>query len=194
MSKALEIKIIILGNSSVGKTSFITKYIDDEFFSDYITTLGVDSRQKKITLQNGKEARLKIFDTAGQERFKALSTNFIKKAEGIVLLYDISNKVSFEEISNWMETIKENGRDSVSVILVGNKCDLSDDKRQVSKNEGQERADKYNLQFFETSCREGINVNEVFDKLVEDIEKKNNVYSSSDIKIINIEKKKRKFC
>ena len=194
MSKALEIKIIILGNSSVGKTSFITKYIDDEFFSDYITTLGVDSRQKKITLQNGKEARLKIFDTAGQERFKALSTNFIKKAEGIVLLYDISNKVSFEEISNWMETIKENGRDSVSVILVGNKCDLSDDKRQVSKNEGQERADKYNLQFFETSCREGINVNEVFDKLVEDIEKKNNVYSSLDIKIINIEKKKRKFC
>ena len=194
MSKALEIKIIILGNSSVGKTSFITKYIDDEFFSDYITTLGVDSRQKKITLQNGKEARLKIFDTAGQERFKALSTNFIKKAEGIVLLYDISNKVSFEEISNWMETIKENGRDSVSVILVGNKCDLSDDKRQVSKNEGQERADKYNLQFFETSCREGINVNEVFDKLVEDIEKKNNVYSSSDIKIINIDKKKRKFC
>ena len=91
MKKILEIKIITLGNYSVGKTSFIYKYIDDIFTYNYISTLGVDFKQKEIKLKNGKNAILRIFDTAGQERFRAGSVNYIKHADGVILIYDLGN-------------------------------------------------------------------------------------------------------
>ena len=170
--KLVELKLLTLGDTSVGKSSFIIKFIDNRFSINYIATLGFDFKQKKITI-NDETIRLKIFDTAGQERFKSISLNIIKKANGVLLLYDIGNRDSFESVSNWIKSIKEIGQEKVCIILIGNKCDLSEEKRKVSKEEGIDKANEYNIPFFETSCKEGININEAFMKLSEEILKKN---------------------
>ena len=163
-----ELKLLTLGDSSVGKSSFIIKYIDDKFQYSYIATLGLDFKQKKVQLKSGENVCLRIFDTAGQERFKSISINFIKKANGILLLYDITNENSFQSVNKWMESIKEAAGEKICVILIGNKCDL-EKERKVSKEEGEEKAKQFNLPFFETSCKEGININKVFEKIAEDI-------------------------
>ena len=192
MAKIEDIKVITLGNSSVGKTSFLTKYIDNSFTLTYTTTLGIDFKQKKIKLKDGRDVRLRIFDTAGQERFKSVSASFIKKADGVILIYDIGEKDSFEAVDNWIKSIREIGKDKLPIILVGNKCDLSDDKRQVSLKEGQDKANEFNIPFYETSCKEGINIKEVFEKLIDDIIEKGNKNLMGEFKILNKGKKGKK--
>ena len=194
MAKIEDIKVITLGNSAVGKTSFLMKYIDNSFTLTYTTTLGIDFKQKKIKLKDGRDVRLRIFDTAGQERFKAVSVSFIKKADGVILIYDISDIESFEAVDNWIKSIREIGKDKLPIILVGNKCDLSDDKRQVSLKEGQDKANEFNIPFYETSCKEGINIKEVFEKLIDDIIEKGNKNINREYKILNKGKKKEKCC
>ena len=194
MSKVEEIKIMTLGNSSVGKTSFILKLTDNTFIENYLSTLGVDFKQKEIKLKSGKNVRLRIFDTAGQERFKTPSLTFVKKTDGIILIYDISNYESFKATNGWMEGIKENGKEDLPIILVGNKCDLSDDNRQVSLKEGEDKAQEFQIPFFETSCKDGININEVFEKLCEDILERGNRKIDNEVKILNKKEKKKKCC
>ena len=194
MKKILEIKIITLGNYSVGKSSFISKYVDNYFTFNYISTLGVDFKQKEIKLKNGKNAILRIFDTAGQERFRAGSVNYIKHANGVILIYDIGNVKSFKSLNDWMETISEIGTEKLQVILVGNKCDISDKERKVSIKEGQDKADEFKIPFFETSCKDGININEVFEKLCEDILERGNRKIDNEVKILNKKEKKKKCC
>ena len=104
--QAIEIKLLTLGDTSVGKSSFIIKFIDDKFSYNYIATMGLDFKQKIIELDNGELVKLRIFDTAGQERFKSISINFIKKADGILLLYDVTNRSSFESVNKWVESIR----------------------------------------------------------------------------------------
>ena len=186
-----ELKLLTLGDSSVGKSSFIVKYIDDKFSYSYIATLGLDFKQKKIQLKSGENVRLRIFDTAGQERFKSISINFIKKANGILLLYDITNKYSFQSVNKWMESIKEAAGEKISVILIGNKCDL-EKEREVSKEEGKEKAKQFNIPFYETSCKEGININEVFETLAEDILSKTSHNIGSNGEKITKEKASKK--
>ena len=195
MKKILEIKIITLGNYSVGKSSFISKYVDNYFTFNYISTLGVDFKQKEIKLKNGKNAILRIFDTAGQERFRAGSVNYIKHANGVILIYDIGNVKSFKSLNDWMETISEIGKEKLQVILVGNKCDISDKEREVSVEEGKDKADEFKIPFFETSCKDGININKVFEKLIEDILNKGvgNHLKKNDM-IFKKEKNKKKCC
>ena len=192
MAKIEDIKIITLGNSAVGKSSFILKYTDNVFSLDYLTTLGVDYKHKKIKLKNGKDVRLRIFDTAGQERFKSVSASFVKKADGVILIYDIGEKDSFEAVENWIKSIREIGKDKLPIILVGNKCDLSDDKRMISLKEGQDKANEFNIPFYETSCKEGINIKEVFEKLIDDIIEKGNKNLMGEFKILNKGKKGKK--
>ena len=193
MSTIDEIKLLTLGNASVGKSSIILKYTDNIFDSNSLSTLGVDFKQKKIKLKNGNIIKLQIYDTAGQERFKSVSHSFIKKAEGVILMYDIGFKQSFEAIDNWFESIKENGKENLPIILVGNKCDLPDIERQVTKQEGENKANEFKIPFYETSCKEGINVQEVFDKLVENIAiLKNNKVIINEFKISKTEKQKKK--
>jgi len=194
MSTINEIKLIVLGNTSVGKSSFILKYIEDKFVLNYIATLGMDFKQKKLKLKNGQEVRLRIYDTAGQERFKSVAVSFIKKAEGVILIYDIGNKATFESLEEWIKNIKESGKENLPIILVGNKCDLPPEKRKVELIEGKDKAEEFNLPFFETSCKEGINIKEVFEKIVEDITGKNNLSSGGEFKILNKSKSKRKCC
>ena len=194
MSTINEIKLIVLGNTSVGKSSFILKYIEDKFVLNYIATLGMDFKQKKLKLKNGQEVRLRIYDTAGQERFKSVAVSFIKKAEGAILIYDIGNKATFESLEEWIKNIKESGKENLPIILVGNKCDLPPEKREVELIEGKDKAEEFNLPFFETSCKEGINIKEVFGKIVEDITGKNNLSSGGEFKILNKSKSKGKCC
>ena len=194
MAKIEDIKVITLGNSAVGKTSFLMKYIDNSFTLTYTTTLGVDFKQKKIKLKDGRDVRLRIFDTAGQERYKSVSASFIKKADGVILIYDIGDLESFEAVENWIKSIREIGKDKLPIILVGNKCDLSDDKRMISLKEGQDKADEFNIPFYETSCKEGINIKEVFEKLIDDIIEKGSKNINREYKILNKGKKKEKCC
>ena len=194
MSEINEINILVLGNGSVGKSSIIIKYIDNKFSLNYLTTLGLDFKQKKIKLENGKEINLKIFDTAGQERYKSVSISFIKKADGVLLIYDISNRNSFEAINGWIQSLTDVGKENIPVILVGNKCDLTEDIRKVSNEEGIQKSNEYNIPFFETSCKNGININEVFDKIIEEITCNSNWNSSGKSKILNKKRKKKKCC
>ena len=166
-NKPIEVKIITLGNTHVGKSSLIVKFIENKFSISYMSTIGFDVKFKSIRI-NDEEVKITIHDTAGQERFRSLAGSYIKKAQGILLVYDITDEKSFEEIGNWMNNIKEEAGDKLPIILVGNKCDLKD-ARKVPKVEGQKAAKNYNMTFFETSCKDGDNVEKCFRELAQKI-------------------------
>ena len=193
--RPLEVKIITLGDSHVGKSSLIIKFIEDKFSSSYMSTVGFDLKFKTIKINN-EEIKVMIFDTAGQERFRSLASNYIKKANGILLVYDISDKNSFLNIENWMANIKEESSDTVPIILIGNKCDL-DEQRKIQKEEGEQFANNNNLKFFETSCKDGDNVENCFIELTKLIieRKKEKQFNPNTQKLVKIkEKKKEKDC
>ena len=190
--------IITLGNGQVGKTSLIIKYVDNTFSLNYIQTLGMDFKIKMVKLQNSEEIRVKLTDTAGQERFGSLSSNYLKKANGIILIYDITNRESFEALNNWADEIKEKSKSDEArpIILIGNKLDL-EGNRCISKEEGENFA-KNNcggINFYETSCKTGENVENAINDLVSQVYNKyswNNLNEGNNIKINeNIEKKKK---
>ena len=162
-----KINIITLGNSSVGKTSYILKYTDNCFQQVYLATVGIDFKTKEITLNN-KKYKLYFYDTTGQERFRSISVNIVKNADGILLLYDITDKNSFNAISGWMKSIKEIKRDDFPIILIGNKIDL-ENERKVQKFEGEKLAKQYNIGFYEISNKEGINIEEPCIELINKI-------------------------
>ena len=160
MSQNEDVKIIILtlGNSSVGKTSFIQRYTNNTFQISNITTTGIDM-QRKIMKINDKTYKVDFHDTQGQERYRAISYNFIKNADGIILMYDITKQTTFDSISEWMVNIRKAKAEDFPIVLVGNKCDL-EEKREISKEEGEELAKKYGLSFYETSNKNNINIEE----------------------------------
>ena len=186
-------KVLLLGDSSVGKTCFLLRYCDRTFQEAHLSTIGLDYRLKTMTLQNQKNIKLQIWDTTGQDRFRALTKNYYKGANGIILIYDISTTQTFENVKVWINQIKEEANANVIIYLVGNKIDLPKDKRTVSEEEGQKLADEYKFLFKEASAKEGTNVNEIFQELVEKIdaeakpevpntEKKNQLYQAKDKK------------
>ena len=164
-NKLERLTLFLLGNSAVGKTSFINKYVNDIFSEYYLTTIGIDFVIKTIKLPTGEDITLRFYDTAGQESYKAISYNLIKNADGIFLLYDITNRKSFDEINDWIDNIKDNKGDDFPVILIGNKCDKND-KRNIDEKEGQKLAEKKGFLFMETSCKKGINIEESVNLLV----------------------------
>ena len=166
MSKReLYYKILILGDSSVGKTCFLTRYADDRFEDTNIATTGMDYKLKNITLENGKTVKLQIWDTLGQDRFRSITKNYYKGAHGIILIYDITERKTFESVSNWVKTIRDEADEKVVIVLAANKSDF-EEKRQVSKEEGEKLAQDLNLTFFECSAKDNKNINETFDDLV----------------------------
>ena len=192
--------IITLGNGQVGKTSLIIKYVDNTFSLNYIQTLGMDFKIKMVKLQNSEEIRVKLTDTAGQERFGSLSSNYLKKANGIILIYDITNRESFEALNNWADEIKEKSKSDEArpIILIGNKLDL-EGNRCISKEEGENFA-KNNcggINFYETSCKNGENVENAINDLVSQVYNKysgNNLNGGNNIKINGNNEKKKKCC
>ena len=167
-----EARVITLGDSGVGKTNFIFRFIDDKFSLNYFSTYGIDTKFKNVKLDNGSEIKFKIFDTAGQERFKSISQNYIKKANGVLLMYDISDEASFNNIENWMQNIQDNSGNKMCIVLVATKCDLVEE-REVSKESGEKLAEKYGIHFYETSSKDNINIEKSFYDIAEQIIEKN---------------------
>ncbi|KAB5523512.1 hypothetical protein PDJAM_G00160020 [Pangasius djambal] len=158
-------KLLIIGNSSVGKTSFLFRYADDSFTSAFVSTVGIDFKVKTV-YRNEKRIKLQIWDTAGQERYRTITTAYYRGAMGFLLMYDITNQESFYAVQDWATQIKTYSWDNAQVILVGNKCDLEDD-RLVATEDGQRLANELGFQFFEASAKDNINVKQVFERLVD---------------------------
>ena len=159
-------KILILGDSTVGKTCFLTRYTDKRFESNYLATVGIDYKLKNIKLNDNKTVKLQIWDTIGQDRFRSITKNYYKGAQGIVLIYDITEKDTFKSVKEWVKSIKNEADEKVVVILVGNKIDCIEE-RKVSKEEGENLAKELSLPFYECSAKTDTNINEVFTDLVD---------------------------
>jgi small GTP-binding protein len=160
--KEAKYKILILGDTQVGKSCFLTRYADNSFQDEYLSTIGMDYKIKNYQAEDGSTIKLYIWDTAGQDRFRSITRNYYKGADGIILIYDITKKDTFENVRNWINNIKDEAPDRVVLILVGNKVD-DERNRVVPKSEGEEIAKEFNLPFFECSAKSDINVTPVFD-------------------------------
>ncbi|XP_056881836.1 ras-related protein Rab-27A [Takifugu flavidus] len=175
------IKFLALGDSGVGKTSFLYQYTDGKFNSKFITTVGIDFREKRVIYRSsgadgpsgrGQKIHLQLWDTAGQERFRSLTTAFFRDAMGFLLLFDLTNEQSFLNVRNWMSQLQVHAYcESPDVILCGNKCDLVD-QRAVSEEAARDLAETYGIQYFETSASNGQNVNQSVDLLLDLIMKR----------------------
>uniref|UniRef100_A0ABI7YYP9 small monomeric GTPase n=1 Tax=Felis catus TaxID=9685 RepID=A0ABI7YYP9_FELCA len=163
-------KLLLIGDSGVGKTCVLFRFSEDAFNSTFISTIGIDFKIRTIEL-DGKRIKLQIWDTAGQERFRTITTAYYRGAMGIMLVYDITNEKSFDNIRNWIRNIEEHASADVEKMILGNKCDVND-KRQVSKERGEKLALDYGIKFMETSAKANINVENAFFTLARDIKAK----------------------
>lgn len=160
MSESRVVKVVVIGDGTVGKTALLMNYVDGVKAENAstIATIGVDFKNKILKI-DGKSVKLQIWDTAGQERFRTIAVSYYRKAQGIALIYDVSNRESFEHLQSWMDSINDNAEENVPIILIGNKCDLV---HKVSEEEGTQFADEYKLPIFFTSAKTGKNVQESF--------------------------------
>ncbi|CAK72957.1 unnamed protein product (macronuclear) [Paramecium tetraurelia] len=163
-------KILLIGNSAVGKSSLLLRFADNVFNESFLPTIGVDFKIRTFDL-NGKTVKLQIWDTAGQERFKTITNSYYKGAHGIILVYDVTDKQSFKDVENWLAEVEKYANENVVRVLVGNKVDL-ESKREVTSEEGKELADSLNIRFIETSAKNSSNVEKAFITLANEIKAK----------------------
>ena len=156
-------KVLLLGNSDVGKSSLLLRYVDSVWNDAFVPTIGVDFKVKTLNI-NDKKIKMQIWDTAGQERFRTVVATYFRGAHGILLLYDVTNKDSFKNLESWLIEIEKNAKEKVLKILIGNKCDLTDD-REISTEEGKAFALRNGMEFMETSAKMNTNVTEAFETL-----------------------------
>ena len=176
-------RLLIIGDSEVGKTSFLSRYSKGIFNLTYLATAGIEffSKDEKI---NNEIIRVELWDTAGTEKFQSLSASFFSKAEGIMVMFDVSNQNSFENLINWTESIKTHLNkeiDNIPVIIIGNKIDLI--KREITTNEAKEYCGELGFKYFETSAKTGENVNETIIFLIKEVLKKNEIKNKNKNKI-----------
>ena len=168
-------KVLLLGNSDVGKSSLLLRFVDSVWNDAFVPTIGVDFKVKTLEINN-KKVKMQIWDTAGEERFRTVVSTYFRGAHGILLLYDVTNRDSFKNLENWLIEIEKNSSEKVLKILLGNKCDLNDD-REIQPDEGRAFADRNGMEFMETSAKMNTNVNEAFEtlgKLMIEFNSKNN--------------------
>ena len=160
------------------------RFTDDTFSDSYVTTIGVDFKIKTLDI-DGKSCKLQIWDTAGQERFRNIISSYYRGAQGIMLVYDITDLESFQNLNSWLIEIEKNASKSVYKILVGNKCDL-ENERKVTFEQGQDFANQYGMKFFETSAKNSTNVNEAFIAMTKEVMKNSNKKSGTPAKKDNV--------
>lgn len=160
----LKLKILLIGDSNVGKTSILLHYVDNVFPDEHIATIGLEYKEKTLIYRTFK-IKLQVWDTAGEERFRAISKSIFRGTHGVIFVYDITNKESFSNVKNWRKEI-ENVEQNLQGEIIGNKIDL-DDERKVNKNSLQELGEKYNMPYMEVSAKTGENIKAAFDKLVD---------------------------
>lgn len=163
-------KLLLIGDSGVGKTSILFRFSDDSFTSTFISTIGIDFKIRTIEM-DGKKIKLQIWDTAGQERFRTITTAYYRGAMGIMLVYDVTSEKSFENITQWIKNIETHASDDVEKMILGNKCDIND-KRVVSTEAGEQLAEEYSVTLMETSAKSNINIEEAFTSMARNIKKK----------------------
>ena len=157
-------RVIILGNISVGKTCIWNKYLFNKYSKDYKCSVGVEMKVKNLNISQSSIAELKIWDTCGDEKYRSITRQYYKDADGIILVYDITKKSSFDSLESWLEEIRNNGPEHAEVILVGNKSDLND-QRVIKIEEAEEFAQHKKLSFIEVSAKTGRNITLLFEKL-----------------------------
>ena len=202
-SKELNIKLILIGDSNVGKTTLLYKYIDNENKEDITPTVGLENKVKTTEIK-GIKTKIQIWDTAGQEKFNSLTKNTFTNTDGILIVFDLTNKKSFNNIKNWIEDVKYKSDPKIKKIIVGNKSDLKD-KRKVSKEDIKSITEKY--KYIEVSALNGNNVEKAFDNLIKAIVGKrgedeliadfgmdDQILSLSGSTINNLNKEKKKKC
>ena len=163
-------KIVLLGDSGVGKSNILSKYITNEFDNNSKATVGVEFASKEFKIEDdNKIIKVQIWDTAGQERYRSIAKNFYQGAKGFLFVYDITKKKSFDNINNWVLSMQNlTDETNISKILIGNKSDL-ESERQVNTDEGIEKAKLFDMAFIETSALNGKNIDDAFTKLINDV-------------------------
>jgi Ras-related protein Rab-1A len=156
-------KLLLIGDSGVGKSCLLLRFADDTYTESYISTIGVDFKIRSIELE-GKTVKLQIWDTAGQERFRTITSSYYRGAHGIIIVYDVTDKESFQNIQHWLQEIDKYANEGVMKLLVGNKSDLQS-KKVVSYDEAKELADSLGIGFIETSAKNAHNVEQAFTKM-----------------------------
>jgi len=160
-------KLLLIGDSGVGKSCLLLRFADDTYTESYISTIGVDFKIRTIDLE-GKTIKLQIWDTAGQERFRTITSSYYRGAHGIIVVYDVTDQVSFNNVKQWLQEIDRYASESVTKLLVGNKCDLTT-KKVVDKDAAKEFADSKNIPFLETSAKNSTNVESAFLTMAKEI-------------------------
>ena len=196
------IKVILIGDSGVGKTNIMSKYLKNQFMENSKATVGVEFGSKLFNHQ-GHKIKAQIWDTAGQEKYKAITGAYYKGSKGAFIVYDITRKDTFASIERWVNDLKATSDPKLTIILIGNKNDL-DDKREVSKDQGEEKAKSFGCAFLETSAFSGDNLDKAFELMVKEIYEKFSNSSSEeefeavkkgeDLKVEKATDKKKKAC
>ena len=163
-------KVVLIGDSGVGKTNILSRYVRDDFSIDTKATVGVEFGSKIIRINN-TNIKIQIWDTAGQERYKSITNAYYKGAKGAFVVHDISRKETFNSVEKWVDELKNNGDEGVCILLIGNKCDL-EEQRQISTEEALKKSELYKIAFCETSAMQAVNIEKAFNIMVEEILKK----------------------
>ncbi|KAI9989859.1 hypothetical protein PInf_020146 [Phytophthora infestans] len=153
-------KLVLIGDSGVGKSCLLLRFADDAFTESYITTIGVDFRFRTVKIDN-KTVKLQIWDTAGQERFRTITSAYYRGADGIIMVYDVTSQESFDHVNDWLNEVNRYASEGTCKLLVGNKSDISDNKA-VSYETAKAFADSLSIPFLETSAKNAQNVEEAF--------------------------------
>ena len=176
-------KVLILGDSFVGKTNMLKRFLNDEFDMNTKETVGVEFGSKNFILGEKEDiVKAQIWDTAGQERYRSVTKAYYKGAKGALLVYDITRKATFENIDNWLIDLRTNADKDILILLIGNKSDLID-TREINEEEARTKAEQYNIAFLETSAKTGDNINKAFSQLIEEVYKANISLLQSNVEI-----------
>ncbi|EKE39614.1 hypothetical protein ENUP19_0097G0006 [Entamoeba nuttalli] len=162
-------KLLLIGDSGVGKSCLLLRFADDTYTDTHIATIGVDFKIKTVQI-DGKNIKLQIWDTAGQERFRTITSSYYRGAQGIIVVYSVIDLQTFQNVRQWLQEIERYASETVIKLLIGNKCDL-EDERAVTVEQGQELANSLNVSFMEASAKKSLNVDELFIKIATDIMK-----------------------
>ena len=197
------VKVILIGDSSVGKTNIMSKYLKNQFNENSKATVGVEFGAKIFKINN-RNIKAQIWDTAGQEKYKAITGAYYKGSKGAFVVYDITRKETFYSVDKWINDLKVSGDPKLNILLIGNKSDL-EDKREVFKEQGEEKAKSFGCAFLETSALSGDNIEQAFELMISDIIKKygnetleeedlGNVEKGEEISLEQTDKNEKKGC
>ena len=183
--EVFEYKIILIGDPGVGKTSIMTKFVSNEFQNTYLSTIGVEFKLKEIYINNNTCARLKIWDTCGQEKFRAITRQYFKNSEGVFIVFDLSNRETIKRLNVWMKDIQDNIDNDFFIFLVGNKTDIKERDLTISE-EAKQFAINKKINYYEVSAKTGSGIYNIFEKMASKLINKDKIERNK--KEVNIDK------